>query len=60
MKFGSWTYDGFKLDLDFYMGLKAVDITDYRVGIRVITFVNNVYTSNVVNYDPSEIFKPKS
>ena len=29
MKFGSWTYDGFKLDVNFYGGLEAVDITDY-------------------------------
>ena len=29
LKFGSWTYDGFKLDLDFYDGLEQVDVTDY-------------------------------
>ncbi len=29
MKFGSWTYDGFKLDLDFYGGLEEVDLSDY-------------------------------
>lgn len=29
MKFGSWTYDGFKLNIDFYEGLEAVDITEY-------------------------------
>ena len=29
MKFGSWTYDGFKLDVDFYDGLSSIDITDY-------------------------------
>jgi hypothetical protein len=29
MKFGSWTYDGFKLDVDFYDDLESVDITDY-------------------------------
>ena len=28
-KFGSWTYDGFKLDIDFFDGLEAVDISDY-------------------------------
>ena len=29
MKFGSWTYDGFKLDVDFYDGLSSIDTTDY-------------------------------
>ena len=29
LKFGSWTYDGTKLDLHFYEGLEKVDITDY-------------------------------
>ncbi|KAK2169884.1 hypothetical protein LSH36_6g07057 [Paralvinella palmiformis] len=29
LKFGSWTYDGFKLDLAFYKGLDEVDLTDY-------------------------------
>ena len=29
MKFGSWTYDGFKLDVDFYDSLEEVDVTDY-------------------------------
>ncbi len=28
-QFGSWTYDGFKLDLDFYDGLEEVDVSDY-------------------------------
>lgn len=28
-KYGSWTYDGFTLDLDFYDGLQDVDLTDY-------------------------------
>ena len=29
MKFGSWTYDGFKLDIDFYQQLEKVDVNDY-------------------------------
>ena len=29
MKFGSWTYDGYKLDLQFYEDRSEVDITDY-------------------------------
>ena len=29
MKFGSWTYDGYKVDLDFYDGLDEVDVNDY-------------------------------
>ena len=28
-KFGSWTFDGFRLDVDFYDGLEEVDVTDY-------------------------------
>ena len=29
LKFGSWTYDGYKLDISFYDHLQEVDITDY-------------------------------
>ena len=29
LKFGSWTYDGTKVDLDFFDNLVEVDITDY-------------------------------
>ena len=29
MKFGSWTYDGFKLDLNFFDNLEEVVIADY-------------------------------
>ena len=29
MKFGSWTYDGFQVDIDFYDDLEQVDINDY-------------------------------
>ena len=29
MKFGSWTYDGFKLNLEFYGDQEEVDVTDY-------------------------------
>ena len=29
LKFGSWTYDGFKLDVNFYDGLEEVDVSDY-------------------------------
>ena len=29
MKFGSWTYDGYKLDLVFYDGSEEVDVNDY-------------------------------
>jgi hypothetical protein len=29
LKFGSWTYDGFKLDIDFYDSLEQVDVSDY-------------------------------
>ena len=28
-KVGSWVYDGFKLDVDFYDGLEEVDVSDY-------------------------------
>ena len=31
LKYGSWTYDGFKLDLDFYDGQENVDLSDYIV-----------------------------
>lgn len=29
MKFGSWTYDGNKLDIDFFDDLTEVDLNDY-------------------------------
>jgi hypothetical protein len=29
LKFGSWTYDGFKLNIDFYNGLEEIDVNDY-------------------------------
>ena len=29
LRFGSWTYDGFNLDLDFYDNLETVEITNY-------------------------------
>ena len=29
LKFGSWTYDGFKLDPHFYDGLEEIDVSDY-------------------------------
>ncbi|KAK2169882.1 hypothetical protein LSH36_6g07048 [Paralvinella palmiformis] len=31
LKFGSWTYDGFKLDLAFFNELEAIDLNDYIV-----------------------------
>ena len=32
LKYGSWSYDGFKLDVNFYDGLEEVDVADYREG----------------------------
>ena len=29
LKFGSWTYDGFKLDVDFYDDVDRIDLNDY-------------------------------
>lgn len=29
LKFGSWTYNGFKLDIDFYDNLEHIDTSDY-------------------------------
>ena len=29
LMFGSWVYDGFRINIDFYDGLEAIDITDY-------------------------------
>ena len=29
MKFGSWTFDGTKLDVSFYGGLEELDLNDY-------------------------------
>ena len=29
LKFGSWTYDGWKINIDFYDELEEIDITDY-------------------------------
>ena len=35
-KFGSWTYDGFKLDMDFYDDLHEIDLSDYVQGLEVV------------------------
>jgi len=29
MKFGSWTYDGLQLDVDFYEDKEEIDISEY-------------------------------
>lgn len=29
LKFGSWTYDGFKVNVNFYDGLEEIDVSDY-------------------------------
>ena len=29
VQYGSWSYDGLKLDLHFYEGLEAIDLTEY-------------------------------
>ena len=29
LKFGSWTYDGFKLDIMFYEDVASMDVNDY-------------------------------
>ena len=29
LKYGSWTYDGLKLDVEFYDGLEEIDVSDY-------------------------------
>jgi hypothetical protein len=29
LKFGSWTYDGFKLDMNFFDNQSSVDVSDY-------------------------------
>ena len=36
-KFGSWTYDGFKLDLDFFEDLEEIDVTDYKGEYKVVS-----------------------
>ena len=28
-KVGSWTYDGFRLDVELYEGLESIDVSDY-------------------------------
>ncbi len=30
LKFASWAYDGNKLDLDLYEGMKEMDVSEYR------------------------------
>ena len=32
LKFGSWTYDGFKVDVNFYDDLEEIDVSDYIEG----------------------------
>jgi len=39
LKFGSWTFDGFVLDLDFYKGNKTMDLEDFHnsSGFKVLS-----------------------
>ena len=46
-KFGSWTYDGFKLDVDFYDNLEEIDVTDYAGDLTVVT---HEAVKNVIRY----------
>jgi len=48
IKIGSWTYDGYMLDLDFYSGLEKIDITDFMGDASHIT--NNVAVKNIKYY----------
>ena len=49
MKFGSWTYDGFKLNIDFYEGKDYVDTNDYVVS-NEWELVGHPAKKNVVYY----------
>ena len=48
LKFGSWAYDGFKLDLDFYEG-EGLDLSDYINSVQW-DIVDNVARKNVKYY----------
>ena len=49
LKFGSWVYDGFKLDLDFFEGHEGLDLNDYINSVQW-DIVDNVARKNVKYY----------
>jgi hypothetical protein len=49
MKFGSWTYDGFKLDIDFFDDLESVDLNDYIIS-NEWHVVEHPARKNIVTY----------
>ncbi|ELU16494.1 hypothetical protein CAPTEDRAFT_218891 [Capitella teleta] len=49
LKFGSWTYDGFKLDIDFFSDLHEVDLNDYIIS-NEWDIIENPANKNVVTY----------
>ncbi len=53
LKFGSWTYDGLKLDLDFYNDNKKADVSDYS-GNCPIKVLDSVGIKEVKTYDCCE------
>ena len=48
-KFASWTYDGFKLDFDFYDKLEKFDLTDFTESSKY-RITENSAKKNVQHY----------
>ncbi|KAL8616953.1 hypothetical protein ACOMHN_041871 [Nucella lapillus] len=49
LKFGSWTYDGFKMNVDFYKDKNFIDLTEY-VESNAWTIIDVPAERNVKNY----------
>ena len=48
MKFGSWTYDGFMLDMSFYNNMESADATNFV--LRDWQLISNTATKNMMYY----------
>jgi len=48
-KFGSWSYDGFALDVDFYQNVEEFDLADF-INSRIYSIHKNSAVKNVKYY----------
>lgn len=50
MKFGSWTYDGFKLDINFYEDKNYVETTEYMES-NEWSLIEHPAVRNIIHYE---------
>ena len=54
MKFGSWTYDSAKVNLQFYHNIKQFDLKSY-VNSNEWNIIHNIATRNVEKYGKENV-----